>query len=211
MVNWGDVPSWATAGAAFAALIGAGLAYRYQAEQVRLQREQLADQKMATTEQAEVIRRQTTLLERQQADAVDVYARTIDGGGATVLPADDHQEVHMLVVANGSNRPVRQVACKIAAIKADSSVRHERLADVYGWTKAFNLGITTEDQSFVLGERTHTMPLLRAGDEAGFVWGFTLVRYPQLESWAVRFTDDAGLHWEIDTSLSLKRLNARDW
>jgi hypothetical protein len=27
----------------------------------------------------------------------------------------------------------------------------------------------------------------------------------------VRFTDDAGLHWEIDNDLHLKKLDSRDW
>jgi hypothetical protein len=38
----------------------------------------------------------------------------------------------------------------------------------------------------------------------------TSVLYPRLISW-VRFTDDAALNWEIDTSLHLKKLAKRDW
>lgn len=52
-----------------------------------------------------------------------------------------------------------------------------------------------------------------AGGSSGhavFIWGFTTALYPCLISW-VRFTDDAGLHWEIDTSLHLVKLAKRHW
>ncbi len=64
--------------------------------------------------------------------------------------------------------------------------------------------------AFVLGEHASTMPVLRAGHKAAFVWGFTAARYPRVITW-VRFTDDAGLHWEIDTGLHLKKLDHRVW
>ena len=54
------------------------------------------------------------------------------------------------------------------------------------------------------------MPVLRAGHTAGFVWSFTAAQYPRLLAW-IRFTDDAGLHWEIDTALHLEKLKRRDW
>jgi hypothetical protein len=48
-LQWGDVPTWAGNGrVAFGALIGASLTYRAQSAQVRLQRQQLADQQEAT-------------------------------------------------------------------------------------------------------------------------------------------------------------------
>jgi hypothetical protein len=63
---------------------------------------------------------------------------------------------------------------------------------------------------FVPQDRSSTMPILRAAHTAGFVWGFTAAQYTRLLSW-VRFTDDAGLHWEIYTSLHLRKLKRRDW
>jgi hypothetical protein len=54
------------------------------------------------------------------------------------------------------------------------------------------------------------MPVLRAGETATFVWSFTTAKWPRILP-LVRFTDDAGLHWEIDNSLHLKKLAKRDW
>jgi hypothetical protein len=52
--------------------------------------------------------------------------------------------------------------------------------------------------------------VLRAGQKAAFVWGFTVALYPSFLLW-LRFTDDAGLHWEITTDLHLEKLTKRDW
>jgi hypothetical protein len=54
------------------------------------------------------------------------------------------------------------------------------------------------------------MPVLRAGLAAGFVWSFTPAAYPRFLSW-VRFTGDAGLYWQIDSTLHLEQLAERDW
>jgi hypothetical protein len=196
VVAWGDVPTWVTAGVAFLALIGATLAYKTQSEQLRLQRIQLEDQ--------------TRVQEREQANLVDVRAGAIDGAQARVLPDDKGEPVHMVVVTNASKRPVREVTVKIEAIQADESIRHRKLADLWGVMETYALGSTARAQTFVPTERSSTMPVLRAGQTAAFVWGFTAALYPRLISW-VRFTDDAGLHWEIDTSLHLEKLAKRDW
>jgi hypothetical protein len=63
--------------------------------------------------------------------------------------------------------------------------------------ETYALGSTAQAQAFVPTERSSTMPVQRAGQTAAFVWGFTAALYPRLISW-VRFTDDAGLHWQID-------------
>jgi hypothetical protein len=81
---------------------------------------------------------------------------------------------------------------------------------VWGTLETFALGSTAQGQAFVLGERSGTKPVLRADQTAVFVWSFTAALYPRFISW-VRFTDDAGLHWEIDISLHLKKLDFRDW
>ena len=54
------------------------------------------------------------------------------------------------------------------------------------------------------------MRVLRAGQTAAFVWGITTAQYTNF-SWFVRFTDDAGLEWQIDNLLHLRKLDSRDW
>jgi hypothetical protein len=91
-LNWGDVPTWATAAVATAALVAAVRAYRkqddaysQQVEQVRLQKEQLADQRKINAEQTNVLKLQAVELkeslatrkresdERRRAQAHHVY------------------------------------------------------------------------------------------------------------------------------------------
>jgi hypothetical protein len=50
---------------------------------------------------------------------------------------------------------------------------------------------------------------LKAQERIGFAWRFTIA--PYLFMLEVRFTDDAGLHWQIDRSLHLQKLDKRDW
>jgi hypothetical protein len=48
------------------------------------------------------------------------------------------------------------------------------------------------------------------GEAYGFVFEITAHR-ALMDSEVVRFTDDAGLHWQIDHDLHLERLSDRDW
>ena len=195
MVNWGDVPTWATAGVAFLALIAGALAYRTQSEQLRLQRTQLADQ--------------TRVQEREQANQVEVLWQNIDPA-ALLLPDEFADVVGMLVVVNNSKRPIRIVACKRGLTPTDGEPGPVRLADVCGELRPYPPG-RLEDTLLVTGESM--VPLIKAGTKAGFVWS------PANESGSgidffrmwVRFTDDASLHWQIDTTLHLEKLARRDW
>jgi hypothetical protein len=199
MVNWGDVPTWCLVG--LAAIGGAAALW-----QLQLQRIQLG-------EQQKVIERQTRLQEREQADQIDMAPGSLSGALATVLPPESGELAHTVVVTNGSKRPVREVAAKIVAIGTDRSVRFEKLADVYG-----NLvrGPETPGQpgsspaQFNLRARASTMPVLRVERSAAFVWGFPVSEFPEIIP-TIRFTDDAGLHWEIGVDLHLEKLPTRDW
>lgn len=202
MVAWGDVPTWLLVGLGG---VGGGAALW----QLGLQRKQLHDQQ-------EVIRSQALILERQQANKIDVTANSIDGAAAKVLPEESGEPVHIVMVANGSERPIRHVVVKLVAIQTDRSIRHERLAHVYGEMVTYADGVSLGQNSgataetFVFQANADTMPVLRAGHTAGFVWAFTLARYPEIVP-TVRFTDDAGLHWQIDADLHLEKLAERDW
>jgi hypothetical protein len=58
---------------------------------------------------------QTRLQDRVQANQVDVSMRQVDGDQTQVLLPDRVELVHMIVVFNGSNRPIREVAFGRAA------------------------------------------------------------------------------------------------
>ena len=53
---------------------------------------------------------------------------------------------------------------------------------------------------------------IRPGEQYGFVFEINShIALGLVPVVAVRFTDDAGLHWEIDRDQHLKRLADRDW
>jgi hypothetical protein len=193
MVQWGDIPTWVTVGVAFLALIGAALAYRTQSEQLRLQRIQLEDQ--------------TRVQEREQANQVDVVWQHIDPSALLLL--DEFANVDkMLVVVNNSRRPIHIVASKVERSAIGQEPEPRRLPDASGELRPYPPG-RQEDTFIVVGGPV--IPLIKAGAKGGFIWlfadrpGFDWIQY-----W-VRFTDDAGLHWEIDHSLHLEKLAQRDW
>ena len=93
-----DVPTWLAVSGAIPAA-GAAL------WQLRLQRIQLADQ--------------TRIQEREQANNVDVTVQAVDGAQAKMLPEDKGEPVHMVVVTNGSARPIREVTAKVEVIRLD--------------------------------------------------------------------------------------------
>lgn len=202
MVDLGDLSAWLLVGLGG---VGGGAALW----QLGLQRRQLRDQQ-------EVIRSQAQVLERQQANKIDVRATSIDGAAAKVLPEESGEPVHLVMVANGSDRPVCEVVVKVVAIQTDRSIRHERLAHVYGEMVTYAMGVSfgpgsgATAETFVFHANADTIPVVRAGHTAGFVWAFTLARYPEIVP-TVRFTDDAGLDWQINADLHLERLKERDW
>ena len=53
--------------------------------------------------------------------------------------------------------------------------------------------------------------LIRAGQRYGFVFEIRSNKVLIGDGIAVRFTDDAGLHWQIDHEQHLKKLDKRDW
>jgi hypothetical protein len=53
--------------------------------------------------------------------------------------------------------------------------------------------------------------VIKAGASGGFIWSSGDKPDLQGSQFWVRFTDDAGLHWEIDNDLHLEKLPERDW
>jgi hypothetical protein len=50
---------------------------------------------------------------------------------------------------------------------------------------------------------------VRPGEGAGFVFIHEMVKYPNAQM-TLRFTDDAGQHWQIDHDEHLEKLDDRD-
>lgn len=65
-------------------------------------------------------------------------------------------------------------------------------------------------QRFEGHENRETLPVLRAGHSAVLIWPFTTDRYPNAR-FTARFTDDAGLRWQIDNDLHLEKRASCDW
>jgi hypothetical protein len=132
--NWGDVPTWVAAGAAGAALVGAALAYRKQSEavagqneQLRLQREQFADQQVANSRQADVLQLQAeelraslAKLQRETQEQRSAQARRIlVTEGLALYPRHDQvqgavsgetrSEAVVIDVINTSDMPIYEL------------------------------------------------------------------------------------------------------
>lgn len=196
MVDWGDVPAWLTAVVAFLALIAAGLAYRKQSEQLRLQSEQLRLQQTQLEDQ-------TRVQEREQANQIDVDWQNIDPSTwlRQLLKRGANVD-KMLVVANNSKRPIRSVKCKLQRSATSGGQEPRRLADAASELRPS----TAEHQEDTFKPGETILAVIKAGASGGFIWSSA-----DKPDFQVRFTDDADLHWEIDTDLHLEKLPERDW
>jgi hypothetical protein len=211
MVHWGDVPTWVAAGIAFLAFVAAFLAYRAQSDTARKQAQQVDLQRRQLDLQAQVIADQTGILERRQADQVDVQEFGINGELAGVTST--YQPVNVAVVFNGSKRPVRNVICRIEADSVQGGAKAEKLAstimDMRITPPQAGRPMQIEDTPRKSEDRSDVV-LLRAGVAAGFAFPFSIAEYPE-PLYTTRFTDDAGLHWQIDPYLHLEKLPSRDY
>jgi hypothetical protein len=79
-----------------------------------------------------------------------------------------------------------------------------------GEMEQVHIASNVRSEVFVAGQRSSSLTVVRAGHTAAFIWPFTIARYPNPQ-FTTRFTDDAGLHWQIDNDLHLKKLDNRDW
>ncbi len=112
--------------------------------------------------------------------------------------SDPKKTVHMAVVGNGSGRPIRDVVCRIKP----HPVRG------YDWEAAVVAELAGRPP-FRNPRQAGQAPLIRAGQTFGFRFPFPFGDHPDARM-KVRFTDDAGLHWQIDHDLHLEKLEHRD-
>lgn len=222
-VQWGDVPTWVLAVVALAALIAAVAAYRKQADaarglsrQVKLQADQLEDQRSANAKQMQVLdaqlremQQRAESIERQQADATRLMLRRWSGPlpGIRTQPGPNF---HMARVENQWHRPITNVVCRILPAPGDTM----RVAALVGRmlrTDPSPLIATGFGNNWVLVDQVEGTKVarVRPGDGAGFVFIYEMIKYPDAQM-TLRFTDDAGLHWQIDHDEHLEKLDNRD-
>jgi hypothetical protein len=146
--------------------------------------------------------------ERKQASEIRVQARTCDGGRAGVLPKEASKSVHMLVVVNESNRPIRNLAAQIEVIGPISP--GTKRADVVGRIEQAHLSPTPTADVFVPMARSDRWDLLDAGENAAFVWSFDVETCPKVE-FTIRFADDQEREWQVGPDLRPRRSLLRDW
>ena len=146
--------------------------------------------------------------ERKQADEVKMRPRGYDGAQAGVLPQGASKPVHVLVVTNASNRPIRNLAAQIEVFGEISPGK--KLADMVGRIEQVHIGSTATDDVFVQVARGGRQELLDAGENAAFAWSFDVETYPRV-GFTIRFADDHELEWEVSPDLRPRKSPVRDW
>jgi hypothetical protein len=192
MFAWGDVPTWLAVGVG---TVGGVAALR----QLTLQRDQLRDQQA-------VIAAQTRQLERQQADAVDLTWRPGEEVKAYTSKLKYNPESTIVAVMNNSRRPIRNITARISEIGTNRIVEPQQFGRL--WINEMGVSSSWEFEPVTGGNA----PVLAGGNNnVGFLFNFDLhPDWQKRATLAIRFTDDAELHWQIDQELHLKRLEARE-
>jgi hypothetical protein len=146
--------------------------------------------------QQKEIARQVSALERLQANDVDVIVEEIVNRPPD-NPTGEPRKCWALCAVNGSRRPLRNVIGGVR-VQPDSKL-----------ARAEKVGTAGEKELVRWHPGDRVLPL-RAGIRVGFVFWCPVDEFPDARL-AVRFTDDAGLHWQIDQDLHLEPLRHRDW
>jgi hypothetical protein len=172
------------------------LGFGFAAYQLNLQRRQFAEEfsrhaardKLLDGQLRELADRQRSA-EREQAESVDL----------TWNDLDDDPGSSLVVIINGSRRPIRSVMCVVYPESSDRTLPSIRCAEMYppilergGWT--------FPDPPGASGSMIYA---LRADGRAGFK--LPRARKKLLEA-EVQFNDDAGLRWALNNELHLRRL-----
>ena len=175
-------------------------AFLDQAAELSELRKQGEDQHKVNEKQVTVLELQTRELseslderKRQAEEQRRAQAETID------LTWDAMPGSSMVVVINGSRRPIRSVTCVVYPESSDLTLPPASWGEMFpptrerdGWT----LRDTTDDGPQIIYA-------LRAGGRAGFA--FPRPRHALREA-EVQFNDDAGLRWALNNELHLRQL-----
>ena len=223
---WGDIPTWITSIATVGLLTGAIITARYAIKAFRKQSEELEEQREINKLQAQDLeeslkerKRLRQVAEREQANDVGFAwwpasyvlimkpPPQLPPGTSSHPRAVAHVDtsgMSVLIVDNESRRRILAAACRIEPSEGTgltlAAEQIGQLADV-----------PIESHRAMLNNPADgsTVPLIRAGSRYGFLVRFDLEKNPDTRL-AVRFTDDAGLHWQIDHDLHLEQLDNRD-
>ena len=233
-----DVPAWITAIATVGLLAGAIVtavyairAFRAQAKEIsdqagllgiqssrlELQERQFEDQRKINQKRDELLDKQIReseqwahTFERRQADQIDLApipispSREVPGLDPTV-----DGRAWSADVTNDSPRPIRNVAGRIKATTG-SPPQEAVLTDVYAEFTPSDLFAGGGGGKVLLKLSARPdIPLMRAGKTGALIFPFGARENPDARI-TVRFTDDAGLHWQIDHDLHLQKLDNRD-
>jgi hypothetical protein len=187
-----------------------------QSSRLELQERQFGEQRPINRKRDELLDRQireseqlARTFERQQAEAIDLKP------GSTTRPipgydVESQGSVQDADIVNESRRPIRNVACRIEA-SPGAGLQQARLAGVYFTVPAITFPggpVRPASRGLEAAEKP-TIPLLRAGETGSFVFAVGTEQDPEARV-TLRFTDDAGLHWQIDHDLHLEKLDNRD-
>jgi hypothetical protein len=183
------------------------LAYGKQSEELREQRGlnalQSDDLKASLLERE----RQRRVAERAQADAVEfawwpsshVLVTGPAGGNANVRGAA------VLAVRNASRHRITNVTCRAATPgRPGLTLPAEKTGEMTETGSPAHRAILNSPAE------GSAVPLIRPGSRYGFLLRFNLDEQPGTHL-AVLFTDDAGLHWQINQDLHLEQFESRPW
>jgi hypothetical protein len=148
--------------------------------------------------------RHVRILNCQQAEKVDFRLSSIRAAAPGVGSPTEHR-IPLAEVANNSPHPIRDVACRIERTPGDNVqpecqvVLYEADFEMGSISGPYNRSESTWDKG------------IRARKAVAFIFEVDIRQYPGARMKA-RFTDDAGLHWQINHNQQLKQLKDRsDW
>lgn len=207
--TWDDIQKWVT----FLVIVFGLPTALFQ---LNLQRVQLRDQQAVIKADAERSKRRDELLDRQ-LEELEQRTLTTERAQAELVeflwrpapPLDETKEgtVWMGVVENKAHRPIRDVVCRIQTHPAQD---YDFTAQGIVELTSIPIALATQMPVVIgpkLGDR---VALIRGGKTFGFKTSIPVAGH-EVTRMIVRFTDDAGIPWQIDADLHLKKLPARDW
>jgi hypothetical protein len=202
--TWDDIRTWF---AFVAVIVGVPVAIY----QLSLQRRQLAGQQAVLEGEVQRNVRRDQLLDGQlrELEQRSLVAERAQAEAVSFELTDSAGEVsvYMVNVTNSSSRPIRNIVCRVLSGGGGPA----QAADSYGQLVDWAPGGEVLQRVVVHGEEGSCLPLLRPGLIFAFTFGIGRADCPDATAVA-RFTDDAGLHWELGHDLHLVKIEDRsDW